>query len=187
MAVFKKIVADHNMAGMIFDAVIKQSKINIDSPFIRKLIKLALLPRSAVYKAAAGDFEVLMSDQLRRQYKFTTDQSIGYFANDFIGVYIPFEDIADACIFSFKHFKTQQGSNRIAVEITYNDPKKWTKVFAKVLYKLCGNFETLEQSVEINGRRMKQGEWLAALLFDLSGEKGAMMATMDEALDREAS
>lgn len=61
----------------------------------------------------------------------------------------------------------------------------WQVHFGRLLYKLCGDFQTgLLTRVKINDREMKAGEWFAAILYALTGDQAGLLATLDAVEDR---
>lgn len=60
----------------------------------------------------------------------------------------------------------------------------WVIQYARLLLKLAYDMKRLVNPIEINGQTLKIGEWLAALMFQLSGDRAGMLATLDEAEDR---
>lgn len=60
----------------------------------------------------------------------------------------------------------------------------WMLQYARLLLKLAYDIKKIVQPIAIDGKTLKVGEWLAALMFELSGDRAGMLATLDEAEDR---
>lgn len=168
-------------ACIMFDSFVSMTRIRIAKGELRPLITEAMKkPRIdwtlAVSQTAA--FNVMMVRQVEHHYKMPCDSVLSNTRDGWAAITLPWHSADDLMNFMFKVDR-----EIVHVSITTTNDKS-PQLFARILYKLCANFQALWQTVEIGGVSLKQGEHLAALLYHITGDSVAALATLDEAKER---
>jgi hypothetical protein len=141
--------------------------------------------------------ELAQKWQNERDYPFRDDlnNDLQKLAREKYGIRLPYMvDVTDRRIWltlpyckEGKMFGVQiawSKSNSYTFFASVKEDDVWKYHYAKLLFKIAYDFKNLTRSVTINDRELKVGEWMAALLFELTGDHAGMLATLDEAEDR---
>lgn len=180
MNVLKKLTTSAD-ASQMFDAVTRLTGLDIPSNSYTPLLRAEADCNPKRCEEAEREVNSLVISAIERKYRVSPTQVLRRRSrDDYKVLLLPWTGIDELI---FLKFKPGWPHGALQVIVEYGG-KHYVNLFLRVLYKLCGNFADLRQDVEINGQTLAQGEWLAAMVFQMLGDSVGAASTIDAALER---